>query len=106
MGAGVQHPGRAGEWTFVTTHLLVLLCIAEDPRMRMSDVASRVGVTERAVQRIIADLVDTGYLARVRMGRRNVYEINADMPLRHLETQHKRLGDLLAVLSHDRKRRV
>jgi len=82
----------------VTRHLLVLLCVAEDPSMRMSEVAKRVGITERAVQGIVADLVDAGYLTRSRIGRRNHYEINREMPLRHLETQHHRLGELLGLL--------
>jgi len=67
--------------------------------MRMSDVAERVGITERAVQGIVADLVDAGYLTRSRVGRRNHYEINREMPLRHLETQHHRLGELLGLLA-------
>jgi predicted transcriptional regulator len=86
-------------WTFVTNHFLVLLCIAENPDVRMSEVAERVGVTERAVQRLVGDLVDAGYLVRTRRGRRNHYAISREMPLRHLETQHRQLGELLALLS-------
>jgi predicted transcriptional regulator len=92
--------GRGRGWTFVTNHFLVLLCIAEDPDVRMADVAQRVGVTERAVQRLVSDLVDAGYLVRSRQGRRNHYAINSGMPLRHLETQHRQLGDLLVLLTH------
>jgi DNA-binding MarR family transcriptional regulator len=87
-------------WTFVTNHFVVLMCIAEDPGVRMSDVADRVGITERGVQRIVRDLVDAGYLTRIRVGRRNRYEVDTQMPLRHLQTQHRRLEDLLAVLSN------
>src|SRR5262245_30946897 len=87
------------DWTFVTSHFLVLLVIAEDPGIRMSDVGDRLGITERAVQRIVRDLVDTGYLKRTRVGRRNVYEVHEEMPLRHLETQHHQLGELLALIS-------
>ena len=87
------------DWLFVSNHLLVLLCIAEDPGIRMVDVARRVGITERAVQTIVGDLVDVGYLTRTRLGRRNHYEINQAMPLRHLETHHRQLGDLLTLLS-------
>jgi DNA-binding Lrp family transcriptional regulator len=65
----------------------------------MSDVADRLGITERAVQRIVRDLVDAGYLKRTRVGRRNHYEIHEEMPLRHLETQHHQLGELLALIS-------
>jgi predicted transcriptional regulator len=83
----------------VTSHFVVLMCIAEDPNMRIADVAKRVGITERAVQGIMSDLVDAGYLARTRVGRRNHYEIDREMPLRHIETQHHRLGELLGLLS-------
>ena len=90
-------------WTFVTNHLVVLLCIAEDAGVRMSDIADRAGVTERAVQRIVADLVDAGYLTRTRVGRRNHYEVNDELPLRHLETQHRRVRELLVLLAKDRE---
>lgn len=85
----------------MTNHFVVLLCIAEDPGARMADIAPRVGVTERAVQRIIADLVGAGYLSRTREGRRNRYEVNGDMPLRHLETQHREVRELLLVLAKE-----
>ena len=83
----------------MTNHFLVLLCIAEDPGIRMSDVAKRIGVTERAVQGIVGDLEKAGYLQRTRVGRRNHYEIHNEMPLRHLQTQHKLLGDLLGLIA-------
>ena len=92
--------GQQGRsWTFVTNHFLVLLCIAEDPGIRMSDVATRIGVTERAVQGIVRDLEGAGYLKRTRVGRRNHYEIHSEMPLRHLQTQHKQLGELLRLIA-------
>ena len=93
-----------GGWTFVTTHTLVLLCIAGDPDVRMTEVAARVGVTERRVQSIVADLVSAGYLTRTRHGRRNRYEIDGTKPLRHLETEHCRLSELLSLLSSDIRR--
>ena len=85
----------------MTNHFLVLLCIAEDPGIRMSDVATRIGVTERAVQGIVGDLEKAGYLQRTRVGRRNHYEIHDEMPLRHLQTQHKQLGDLLGLIARN-----
>lgn len=87
-----------GGWTFVSNHFLVLLLLAEDPEERMVDVARRLGLTERAVQRIVGDLVEAGYLVRTRVGRRNHYEVNTAMPMRHLETQHRRLGEFLALM--------
>jgi DNA-binding IclR family transcriptional regulator len=88
-----------GKWTFVTSHLIVLLCLAEDPTIRMVEVAERAGITHRAVQGIVADLVKAGYVNRTRVGRRNQYQINPELPLRHLEIQHHRLGELLTALS-------
>jgi hypothetical protein len=99
VGSAVVEARRPG-WTFVTNHFVVLLCIAEDPNIRMVDVAARVGITERAVQGIVADLVETGYLTKTRVGRRNHYDIDAEMPLRHLETAHRHLGELLDLLKH------
>jgi len=95
------HPDSG--WTFVTNHFVVLLCLAEDPNIRITDVAERVNLTERSVQGIVADLVDAGYLTRTRLGRRNHYKINREMPLRHLETQHHRLGELLTLLGGPRR---
>ena len=83
----------------MTNHFLVLHCIAEDPGVRMAEIGDRVGITERAVQRIVADLAHAGYLTRTRIGRRNHYEINGEMPLRHLETQHRRVRELLLLLA-------
>ncbi len=86
------------ERTFFTKHAHVLVCIARDPGIRLRDVATRVGVTERAVQRIVADLVAAGYLQRARDGRRNRYQVHTELPLRHpLEHDH-RIGEILAVL--------
>jgi DNA-binding MarR family transcriptional regulator len=99
VGVATRREGRSDQgWTFVTSHFLVLLCVAEDPSIRIADVAERVGITERSVQGILSDLVDQGYVSRTRVGRRNHYRINRRMPLRHLETQHHQLGELLALL--------
>jgi predicted transcriptional regulator of viral defense system len=77
------HDVRTMRWTFLTNHAHVLLCLARSPELRLRDVAAVVGVTERAVQRIIADLEEAGYLTRRRHGRQNHYEIEQDLPLRH-----------------------
>lgn len=86
------------EWTFLTNHAHALLCIARDPGIRLRDVAERVGVTERAAQRIVSDLVQTGYLDRLREGRRNSYRIKGDRPLRHPVERGHRIGEILEVL--------
>jgi predicted transcriptional regulator len=102
--AGRPNGTSGGGWTFVSNHFAVLLCIAQDESIRIADVADRVGLTERAVQGIVADLVDGGYVTRTRVGRRNHYEINREMPLRHLQAQHRRLGELLTLMGAPRRR--
>lgn len=86
------------EWTFLTNHAHALVCIARDPGLRLRDVAERVGVTERAAQRIVSELVDAGYLERLREGRRNSYRIRPDRPLRHPLEHGHRIGEILEVL--------
>jgi DNA-binding IclR family transcriptional regulator len=77
-------------WTFLSNHTHVLVCIATQPDIRMTDVAELVGIRERAVHRIVHDLVDAGYVTVRKQGRRNVYSVDLDMPLRHpLEARHR-----------------
>jgi DNA-binding IclR family transcriptional regulator len=84
-----QLDGAPG-WTFLSNHAHVLVCIATQPDMRMTDVAELVGIRERAVHRIVHDLVDSGYVTVRKQGRRNIYAVNLDMPLRHpLESRHR-----------------
>ncbi len=86
------------DWTFLTNHAHVLLAITRDPESRLRDVAQLVGITERAAQRIVAELEEGGYLTRTRDGRRNRYEVHPDVPLRHpLERDHA-IGEVLEVL--------
>ena len=88
---------RSARWTFLTNHAHVLLCLARSPELRLRDVALLVGVTERAVQRIIADLELAGYLTRRRAGRNNQYEIARDLPLRHPVEAHQTVGALIGI---------
>lgn len=92
-----NEPGSA-RWTFLTNHGHVLLCLAQAPELRLRDVAERVGVTERAVQRIVADLEEAGYLTRHRAGRQNEYEINGRQPMRHPVEAHQTVGALIALI--------
>ena len=85
-------------WTFLTNHGHVLLSIAADPGARLRDVADKVGVTERAAQRIVADLLAEGYLTAEKSGRRNHYQINPKLPMRHPVEQHAEVGQLLRLL--------
>ena len=86
------------EWTFLTNHAHVLICLSRDPGMRLRDVADAVGITERAAQRIVAELVEAGYLGRTRDGRRNRYEIHAELPLRHPMERDHGIGEILDAL--------
>jgi DNA-binding IclR family transcriptional regulator len=83
------------EWTFLSNHGHVLLCIAQEPELRLREVADRVGITQRAVQRIVADLEKAGYLSRAREGRRNRYELHPDRPFRHPVVAHRDISQLL-----------
>jgi DNA-binding IclR family transcriptional regulator len=88
-------------YQFLTNHAQVLLCVAHDPGIRLRDIAETVGVTERSAHRILSQLVDDGYVVRERIGRRNVYKVKPELPLRHSltqETDERRIGDLLEVL--------
>jgi DNA-binding IclR family transcriptional regulator len=85
-------------WTFLNNHAHVILCIAREPGVRLREVAHRVGITERAVQRIVADLEEGGYLSRSRQGRRNRYEVHLDRPLRHSVESHRDVRVLLDLI--------
>ena len=93
------HNANAPGWTFCSNHAHVLVCLAEDPDIRLRDVATRVGITERAVQRIVADLVEAGYVTRRKRGRVNHYNIHRHQPLRHPIEMHRSVGDLLDSLT-------
>ena len=83
---------------FLSNHGMTLLSIADDPTVRMRDIASLVGITERATQRIVADLVDAGYVARERHGRRNAYTVATELPISLPDQRDIDLGSLLGVL--------
>jgi|SRR5690349_14141574 DNA-binding MarR family transcriptional regulator len=86
-------------WQFVTNHTQVLLCLARNPDVRLRDVADQVGITERAAQKILADLVEAGFVERERHGRRNRYLINREAPmLRHTAQDDQEIGGLLNLL--------
>ena len=86
-------------WSFLTNHARVLLCITEEPNVRLREIGERVGVTERAAHRIVNDLVAAGYVSRQRAGRRNQYTVRTDLPLPDRLSRTQPLGDLLAVLT-------
>jgi predicted transcriptional regulator len=86
-------------WTFLTNHAQVLLCLADTPDIRLRDVAERVGITERATQRILAELIDGGYVKAERVGRRNRYTVDRQHAMRHSAQFGHEVGALLEALS-------
>lgn len=89
-------------WTFLTNHGHVLLSIAADPEIRLKEIATRVGITERSAQRIVAELVQEGYLTQAKVGRRNRYQVHPELHFRHpLEHDHP-VGALIEVLRRTR----
>ena len=97
-GAGHRSPAERRGWTFLTNHAHVLVCIATTDDATGRDIANQVGITERSVQGIVADLVAGGYVVRTREGRRNRYALNPDLPLRHPIERDHTVGELLAAL--------
>lgn len=85
-------------WTFLTNHAHVLAVLHDNPEIVLREVAQRVGITERAVQRIIQDLEEEGFIRRERVGRRNRYDVILDMALRHPIESHRTIGDLLQLI--------
>jgi hypothetical protein len=96
--AGSPAPG----WTFLTNHAQVLVCIARDPGVRLRDIGQRVGITERAAHRIVAELAAAGYITRQRNGRRNHYTINSHLPLPDPIAREQNVGELLEILTATR----
>jgi DNA-binding MarR family transcriptional regulator len=93
-----ESAGRQATWVFLSNHAHILLCIARDPDSRTRDIAEQVGITERAAQRIVSDLIAEGYLKRTKNGRRNHYEINRQGHLRTAAFVDLEIGPLLDVL--------
>jgi predicted transcriptional regulator len=94
----MSNPDGHHGWTFLTNHSQVLLQLAADPDVRLRDVAESIGITERAAQRILADLVESGYVERERVGRRNRYRINREHAMRHAQQAGHEIGGLLDLL--------
>ena len=94
------------EWTFLTNHARILLCIAEDPDTRIRDMAQCADITERAAHRILCDLIEAGYVSRQRRGSRNHYEVHPEMPLRHAHERGHQIGEVLRLLGNPERPRA
>jgi DNA-binding MarR family transcriptional regulator len=88
-----------GTWTLLTGHGHVLVAIASNPEARIRDISPVVGLTERSVQAIVADLEAAGYLTRTRTGRRVVYTVNRDSLFRHSAQEGHRVGPFLDLFA-------
>jgi DNA-binding transcriptional ArsR family regulator len=91
-------------WSFLTNHARVLLCIAHDPDARLRDIAASLGITERSVYGIVTDLTAAGYVIKHRDGRRNLYQIQAHLPLPEPASKEPAIGEVLALLIGSRAR--
>lgn len=103
VGASDDHILEAGSptttaWTFLTNHAHVLLCLADNPGIRIREIARSVGVTERCVQKILSELEEAGYVTRLHEGRRNRYQVHSHLPLRHPSEQHRQVSALLDMV--------
>jgi hypothetical protein len=85
-------------WTFLTNHALVLLCVADDPEVRLRDIAASLNLTERTAFGIITDLVEAGYVVKEKDGRRNRYQIQAHLPLPDPAGRERTVGEMLTLL--------
>ncbi len=92
--------GSTSHWTFLTNHSHVLILLQRNPSIVLREVAMQIGITERAVQRIIAELEEAGFIERERVGRQNRYRILTEKPLRHPIEQHRTIGNLLQLISN------
>ena len=95
----LDSPATMPNWTFLSNHGQVLLCIARDPDARLREIGDQVGITERAAHRIVSELADAGYLRRERNGRRNRYTITSHLGLPDPLARDRSIGDLLSVLA-------
>ena len=91
----------AANWTFLTNHARVLLCIAHDPGVRLRDIAARLDITERSAYGIVTDLARAGYIVKQKDGRRNRYLIQRHLPLPEPTSREHTLGEVLALLAGD-----
>lgn len=91
-------------WTFLTNHAHVLFCIAKNPDSRLRDIAEVVGITERAVHRIVSELTEEGFVDVKRSGRCNVYVVHPEKYLRHSIEAHRQVGDLVGLMQQGGKR--
>jgi predicted transcriptional regulator len=87
------------DWSFLTNHARVLMCIAHDPGARLRDIAAGLGITERSAYGIVTELAEAGYVVKQKDGRRNHYQIQAHLPLPEPTSRERTVGEILALLA-------
>ena len=97
--AAASAPDRASRWTFLTNHGHALICINRDPEIRLREIAAQLGVTERTAHAVVNDLVESGYVDRIRVGNRSRYRVHPERPLRHPVEREHAVRELLDALS-------
>lgn len=97
----VKSESNTSNWTFLTNHSHVLLCIAKNPNLRLRDISDMVGITERSTQGIITDLAADGYVEIKRDGRCNIYTTHPEKNLRHPLESHRQVADLIKLIEKD-----
>ncbi len=97
--AAASSETSGNRWTFLSNHAHVLIVLYANPNLVLREVALKVGITERGVQRIVLDLEDGGFISRRKVGRKNHYEVNMDQPLRHSLEAHRSIGELLQLIT-------
>jgi hypothetical protein len=100
----IWYSNGVAEWSFLTKHAAVLLCIAQDPGARLRDIAAAVDITERTAHGIVVDLAESGYVVKTREGRRNRYQVQPDLPLHTPVGPERPVGDVLALLMDGSKK--
>src|SRR5882762_7769016 len=94
----IARVAAVAQWSFLTNHARVLLCIAHDPGLRLRDMAEELGITERSAFAIVTDLTEAGYVVKERDGRRNRYQIQDHLPLREAVIRERTIGEVLDLL--------
>jgi predicted transcriptional regulator len=97
----MESPVTAASWSFLTNHAQALMCIANDPGIRLRDIAARLAITERSAYGIVTDLTEAGYIVKTKDGRRNRYQIQAHLPLPDPAGRQRTIGEMLALLTGD-----
>jgi DNA-binding IclR family transcriptional regulator len=93
------------EWSFLTNHARVMLCIAHDPGLRLRDIAATLGITERSAYGIVTDLTTSGYVVKEKDGRRNRYQIQAHLPVGESIARKRTIGEVLELLVDTKARK-